>query len=148
MFAAYKPALFLQRIIIKSGVSTHEELVGCVREAMDDHEHTSEEEYRIHADRFEAWCIGVMLDQVPKVGVEINPFDEVLRVYSDEYHISCLGSKVTGPTNQGTSNARGPSNETIAALDLLAKSVSVMKEENESTADVLSKQLDIGAMVP
>ena len=92
---------------------------------------STEKDYRIHTESFEVWCFGVMMNQVPAVAIQINPFDDVVREFSNEYHRTCFGNKVAGPTSQGTSNILGPSNITNSALELLAKSV----------ADMLSRQL-------
>ena len=70
-----------------------------------------------------------------------QPFRHGLCKYSDEYHRTCLGSKVAGPASRGPSIVSGPSDATKSALDLLAKTVFHLKEDNESTADVLSRQL-------
>jgi hypothetical protein len=82
-----------------------------------------------------------MGNQVPKVGIQINPFDGGICKYSDEYHRTCLGNEVAGPASRGPSIVSGPSDATNSALDLLAQTVFHLKEGNESTADVLSKQL-------
>jgi hypothetical protein len=144
IFAAFKPATFLQKLIIERGVSSPEETLAYVKEAMDDFEYppdSNERDYRNHVDRFEVWCYGVMVDQVPKVVFRIDPHDDVICKYSDEYHRVCLGNKDAESTSRGMSNVVGPSGTTDAALKLLTESVFRMKEDNESTADVLSRQL-------
>ena len=144
IFAVFKPALFLQKLIIESGVSSPEETLVYVKEAMDDFEYppdSNEKDYRVHVDGFKVWCYGVMANQVPKVGFRIDPFDDVLCKYSDEYHRAYLGNKDAGSTSRGSSDVGGPSGATNAALQLLTESVFRMKEDNESTADVLARQL-------
>jgi len=144
MFAVFKPAPFLQKLIIESGASNPEEILVYVREKMDDFEYptdSTERDYRDHVDSLEVWCYGVMGNQVPKVGIRINPFDGEICKYSDEYHRICLGNEVAGPASRGSSIISGPNDATNAALDLLAKSVFRLKEDNESTADVLDRQL-------
>ena len=144
IFAAFKPASFLQKLIIERGVSSPEETLAYVKEAMDDFEYppdSNERDYRDHVDRFEVWCYGVMVDQVPKVVFRIDPYDDVICKYSDEYHRVCLGNKDAESTSRGTSVVGGPSSATNAALQLLTESVFRMKEDNESTADVLARQL-------
>ena len=144
MFAAFKPAPFLQKMIIESGASDPVEILVYVRETMMDFEYPTdsiESDYRDHVDSIEVWCYGVMGNQVPKVGIQINPFDVEICKYSDEYHRTCLGNEVTGPASRGPSIDSGSSDATKAALDLLAKSVFHLKEDNESTADVLNRQL-------
>ena len=107
IFAAFKPAPFLQNLIIERGVSSPEETLAYVKEAMDDFEYppdSNERDYRDHVDRFEVWCYGVMVDQVPKVVFRIDPYDDVICKYSDEYHRVCLGNKDAESTSRGTSN--------------------------------------------
>ena len=65
----------------------------------------------------------------------------VIREFSDEYHHKCLGNKNVRTTSLGPTSLVGPSDITNSALELLAKSIFRMKEDGESTADVLSKQL-------
>jgi len=144
IFAAFKPAPFLQKLIIESGESTPEVTLAYVKEAMDDFEYppdSDDRDYRAHVDAFEVWCYGVMVNQVPKVAFRIDPFDDVICKYSDEYHRVYLGSMAAGSTSRGTSDVGGPSTATTTALQLLTESVIRMKEDSESTADVLAKQL-------
>ena len=65
----------------------------------------------------------------------IDPFDDVICEYSNEYHRTCLGNGIAG------TSSRGPSDVTNSALELLARSMFRMKEDSEPTANVLSKQL-------
>jgi hypothetical protein len=130
IFAVFKPILFIQKLIIESGVSSPEETLVYVKEAMDDFEYSpdsNEMDFCDHVDGFEVWCYGVMVNQVPKVVFRIDPFDDVICQYSDEYHRDYLGNKDAGSMSRGTSNVGGPSDETNAALQLLTESVFHMK---------------------
>ena len=144
IFAVFKPAPFLQKLILESGESTPEETLVYVKEAMDEFEYppdSNDRDYRDHVDGFEVWCYGVMVNQVPKVVFRIDPFDNVMCKYSDEYHLVYLGNMDAKSTSRGTSDVGGPSKATTAALQLLTESVIRIKEDNESTADVLARQL-------
>jgi hypothetical protein len=143
LYAAFKPEPRLQKAILESGATTPEELITHVRDSMDDVVYPSDssgDEHRIHMDLFEAWSLGVMTKQIPSVRIVIDPFNDDIHEISNAYHIKCLGNKYVGTTMQGP-NGQGLSDATNSALDLLAKSVFRMKEDNESTADVLSRQL-------
>jgi hypothetical protein len=53
MFTVFKPAPFLQKLIIESGASTPKEILVYVREKMDDFEYptdSTERDYRDHVD--------------------------------------------------------------------------------------------------
>jgi hypothetical protein len=75
LFAEFKLAPHLQKMIIESVATNPEALLVHVRESMDDFEYppdSNEDDYHVHMDRFKVWCFGVMMKQVSAVAILIG----------------------------------------------------------------------------
>jgi hypothetical protein len=92
LFASFKPALFLQELIIQSGIINPFELIIAVREEMKIFEHVDllvKDNINHHVERHEVWSMGAGTKLIPATTIELNPFDKGAIKNSEWYHDKC-----------------------------------------------------------